>query len=153
MDKAVWAFAFRKKENKTLYYNERNKPMLNLESLKFMIVHVAYSNVIQKLRHAYFYANQNQICEWFFYLRKILNVWGWWYQIYSNCFGFLSKSNNETFRLDHRKVHRNIPKKDLGIFRGFFRRTGVFFHRYVIGIVLFRRHTDDFFPRYVAVFL
>ncbi|CAN6923543.1 unnamed protein product [Brassica oleracea] len=27
------------------------------------------------------------------------------------------------------------------------------FRRYVVGITLFRRHTDDFFPRYVAVFL
>lgn len=53
MEKAI-SFCFQK-ENKTFYYNERNKPMLNLESLKFMIVHVAYSNVIQKLRHAYFY--------------------------------------------------------------------------------------------------
>ncbi|KAF2556062.1 hypothetical protein F2Q68_00017239 [Brassica cretica] len=27
------------------------------------------------------------------------------------------------------------------------------FRRYVVGITLFRRHTDDFFPRYAAVFL
>ncbi|KAF3517792.1 hypothetical protein DY000_02061335 [Brassica cretica] len=85
---------------------------------------------------------------------------------------------------DHRKVHRNIPRKfSLGIFRGPFRRTGghrsflgnsfprnsvgnfrgkmIFrgvisedlFRRYVVGITLFQRHTDDFFPRYAAVFL
>ncbi|KAG5383538.1 hypothetical protein IGI04_035008 [Brassica rapa subsp. trilocularis] len=28
-----------------------------------------------------------------------------------------------------------------------------FFRRYVVGIALFRRHTDDFFPQYAAVFL
>ncbi|KAL0760423.1 hypothetical protein Bca101_076573 [Brassica carinata] len=27
------------------------------------------------------------------------------------------------------------------------------FRRYVVGITLFRQHTDDFFPHYVAVFL
>ena len=27
------------------------------------------------------------------------------------------------------------------------------FRRYVVGITLFQRHTDDFFPQYVAVFL
>uniref|UniRef100_A0A0D2ZTY2 Uncharacterized protein n=1 Tax=Brassica oleracea var. oleracea TaxID=109376 RepID=A0A0D2ZTY2_BRAOL len=27
------------------------------------------------------------------------------------------------------------------------------FRRYVVGITLFRRHTDNFFPRYAAVFL
>ncbi|KAF3587316.1 hypothetical protein F2Q69_00027692 [Brassica cretica] len=37
-----------------------------------------------------------------------------------------------------------------GIPRSYFQG---FFRRYVVGIALFRRHTDDFFPQYAAVFL
>uniref|UniRef100_A0A0D2ZZG6 Uncharacterized protein n=1 Tax=Brassica oleracea var. oleracea TaxID=109376 RepID=A0A0D2ZZG6_BRAOL len=42
-------------------------------------------------------------------------------------------------------------------FRGKMNFRGVlsedFFRRYFVGIALFRRHTDDFFPQYAAVFL
>ncbi|KAF3526493.1 hypothetical protein F2Q69_00048358 [Brassica cretica] len=51
------------------------------------------------------------------------------------------------------KFRRKIPKD----FRGKMNFRGVtyedLFRRYVVGITLFRRHTDDFFPQYVAVFL
>ncbi|KAF3578414.1 hypothetical protein DY000_02031020 [Brassica cretica] len=61
---------------------------------------------------------------------------------------------------------RNIPRKFISSefrrkfprdFRGKMNFRGVisedFFRRYVVGIALFRRHTDDFFPQYAAVFL
>ncbi|KAF2610305.1 hypothetical protein F2Q70_00009293 [Brassica cretica] len=51
------------------------------------------------------------------------------------------------------EFRRKIPRD----FRGKMNFRGVIsedlFRRYVVGITLFRRHTDDFFPQYVAVFL
>ncbi|KAF3517039.1 hypothetical protein DY000_02062031 [Brassica cretica] len=51
------------------------------------------------------------------------------------------------------KFRRKFPRK----FRGKMNFRGVIsedlFRRYVVGITLFRRHTDDFFLQYVAVFL
>ncbi|KAG5411781.1 hypothetical protein IGI04_008100 [Brassica rapa subsp. trilocularis] len=51
------------------------------------------------------------------------------------------------------EFRRKFPRD----FRGKMNFRGVisedFFRRYVVGIALFRRHTDDFFPQYVAVFL
>ena len=51
------------------------------------------------------------------------------------------------------EFRRKFPRK----FRGKKNFRGVIsedlFRRYVVGITLFRRHTDDFFPQYVAVFL
>ncbi|KAF2556300.1 hypothetical protein F2Q68_00017802 [Brassica cretica] len=51
------------------------------------------------------------------------------------------------------EFRRKIPRD----FRGKFNFRGVIsedlFRRYVAGITLFPRHTDDFFPQYVAVFL
>ncbi|KAF3610676.1 hypothetical protein DY000_02050623 [Brassica cretica] len=50
-----------------------------------------------------------------------------------------------------------FPRKFPRDFRGKMNFRGVIsedlFRRYVVGITLFRRHTDDFFPRYAAVFL
>ncbi|KAG5407415.1 hypothetical protein IGI04_013534 [Brassica rapa subsp. trilocularis] len=50
-----------------------------------------------------------------------------------------------------------IPSEISEDFRGKMNFRGVisedFFRRYVVGIPLFRRHTDDFFPQYIAVFL
>ena len=51
------------------------------------------------------------------------------------------------------EFRRKIPRD----FRGKKKFRGIIsedlFRRYVVGITLFRRHTDDFFPQYVAVFL
>uniref|UniRef100_A0A0D3AB92 Uncharacterized protein n=1 Tax=Brassica oleracea var. oleracea TaxID=109376 RepID=A0A0D3AB92_BRAOL len=51
------------------------------------------------------------------------------------------------------EFRRKIPRD----FRGKMNFRGVIsedlFRRYVVGITLFQRHTDDFFPQYVAVFL
>uniref|UniRef100_A0A0D3BK84 Uncharacterized protein n=1 Tax=Brassica oleracea var. oleracea TaxID=109376 RepID=A0A0D3BK84_BRAOL len=51
------------------------------------------------------------------------------------------------------EFRRKIPRD----FRGKMNFRGVIsedlFRRYVVGITLSRRHTDDFFPQYVAVFL
>ncbi|KAF3568373.1 hypothetical protein DY000_02013134 [Brassica cretica] len=51
------------------------------------------------------------------------------------------------------EFRRKIPRN----FRGKLNFRGVIsedlFRRYVVGITLFRRHTDDFSPQYVAVFL
>ncbi|KAF3601353.1 hypothetical protein F2Q69_00035565 [Brassica cretica] len=51
------------------------------------------------------------------------------------------------------EFRRKIPRD----FRGKWNFRGVIsedmFCRYVVGITLLRRHTDDFFPQYVAVFL
>ncbi|KAG5415892.1 hypothetical protein IGI04_003459 [Brassica rapa subsp. trilocularis] len=51
------------------------------------------------------------------------------------------------------EFRRKFPRN----FRGKMKFRGVisedFFRRYVVGIALFRRHTDDIFPQYVAVFL
>ncbi|CAN6933060.1 unnamed protein product [Brassica oleracea] len=59
---------------------------------------------------------------------------------------FLRKFISSEFR-------RKFPKD----FRGKMNFRGVIsedlFRRYVVGITLFGRYTDDFFPRYVAVFL
>nr|VDD45584.1 unnamed protein product [Brassica oleracea] len=51
------------------------------------------------------------------------------------------------------EFRRKFPRKFLGKMN--FRRvfSEDLFRRYVVGITLFRRHTDDFFPQYVAVFL
>ncbi|KAF2581633.1 hypothetical protein F2Q68_00006382 [Brassica cretica] len=46
------------------------------------------------------------------------------------------------------EFRRKIPRDH---FRGVISED--LFRRYVIGITLFRRHTDDFFSHYVAVFL
>ncbi|KAF3509713.1 hypothetical protein F2Q69_00001032 [Brassica cretica] len=64
------------------------------------------------------------------------------------------------------KSPRNIPRKFISSefrrkfprdFRGKMNFRGVisedFFRPYVVGIALFRQHTDDFFPQYAAVFL
>ncbi|KAF3580189.1 hypothetical protein DY000_02034541 [Brassica cretica] len=51
------------------------------------------------------------------------------------------------------EFRRKFPRD----FRGNMNFRGVisedFFRRYVLGIALFRRHTDDLFPQYAAVFL
>ncbi|KAF3542503.1 hypothetical protein DY000_02005362 [Brassica cretica] len=51
------------------------------------------------------------------------------------------------------EFRRKFPRD----FRGKINFRGVIsedlFRRYVVGITLFRRHTDEFFPRYAAVFL
>ncbi|KAF2558275.1 hypothetical protein F2Q68_00017720 [Brassica cretica] len=51
------------------------------------------------------------------------------------------------------EFRRKFPRK----FRGKMNFRGVIsedlFRRYVVGITLFRQHTDDFFSQYVAVFL
>uniref|UniRef100_A0A0D2ZXS7 Uncharacterized protein n=1 Tax=Brassica oleracea var. oleracea TaxID=109376 RepID=A0A0D2ZXS7_BRAOL len=51
------------------------------------------------------------------------------------------------------EFRRKIPRD----FRGKMNFRGVIsedlFRRYVVGITLFRQHTDDIFPQYVAVFL
>ncbi|KAF3531226.1 hypothetical protein DY000_02041821 [Brassica cretica] len=51
------------------------------------------------------------------------------------------------------EFRRKFPRK----FRGKMNFRGVIskdlFRRYVVGITLFRRHIDDFFPQYVDVFL
>uniref|UniRef100_A0A0D3CZF1 Uncharacterized protein n=1 Tax=Brassica oleracea var. oleracea TaxID=109376 RepID=A0A0D3CZF1_BRAOL len=51
------------------------------------------------------------------------------------------------------EFRRKFPRKFRGKmnFRGVI--SGDLFRWYVVGITLFRRHTDDFFPQYVAIFL
>ncbi|KAF3508299.1 hypothetical protein F2Q69_00003992 [Brassica cretica] len=49
-----------------------------------------------------------------------------------------------------------FPRNSVGKFRRISEENGIsedLFCRYVVGITLFRRHTDDFFHQYVAVFL
>uniref|UniRef100_A0A0D3D8Z4 Uncharacterized protein n=1 Tax=Brassica oleracea var. oleracea TaxID=109376 RepID=A0A0D3D8Z4_BRAOL len=64
----------------------------------------------------------------------------WWSSEFSR--KFISSKFRRKFPRDFRgKMNfRRVISEDL-------------FRLYVVGITLFRRHTDDFFPRYVAVFL
>ncbi|KAF3530101.1 hypothetical protein DY000_02042507 [Brassica cretica] len=52
------------------------------------------------------------------------------------------------------EISEGFPRKNefpRSYFRGVISEN--FCRRYVVGIALFRRHTDDFFPQYAAVFL
>ncbi|KAF3528281.1 hypothetical protein DY000_02037865 [Brassica cretica] len=53
-------------------------------------------------------------------------------------------------------LRNSFPRNSVGNFQGISEEKRIsedLFRQYVVGITLFRRHTDDFFPRYVAVFL